>query len=182
MIELPEPYVLRRMRVDDVPQVMDIEKEVFPTPWPDFAYRDEITRNPLSHCYVLLCQDELVGYGCYWLLVDEAHISTLAVALDNRRRGYGEAILLSMIHRALEKHAKIITLEVRESNIAAQAMYRKYGFRIVGRRQRYYADNKEDALIMTVEARSTMFQSLIQDHGRSLAVRLSIPPISQRQE
>jgi len=133
--------MLRPMQVADIPRVMVIENRVFPTPWPARAYRDELTRNQLSHCCVLEAAGELLGYACFWLLHDEAHISTLAVAEDRRGRGLGELLLQALIHQALEVQAAIVTLEVRVSNVAAQSMYEKYGMQVLGRRKRYYADN-----------------------------------------
>ena len=91
----------------------------------------------------------LVGYGGFWKMVDEVHISTLAVLPPNRRRGIGELLLIAMLDASQEMGAKLVTLEVRKSNQAAQALYRKYQFEIVGERKHYYSDNGEDAWIMT---------------------------------
>ncbi|MBI4789622.1 MAG: ribosomal protein S18-alanine N-acetyltransferase [Chloroflexi bacterium] len=91
----------------------------------------------------------VLGYSGLWLMVDEAHISTLASHPQWRRRGIGELLLLAMMDGSAEIGANIVTLEVRASNVAAQALYRKYGFQVAGRRKGYYSDNGEDALIMT---------------------------------
>jgi ribosomal-protein-alanine N-acetyltransferase len=93
--------------------------------------------------------DEVLGYGGFWMLVDEAHISTLAVRSDVRRQGLGELMLLGLLEEARRTGALSATLEVRVSNIAARGLYTKYGFEEVGRRKSYYQDNGEDALIMT---------------------------------
>jgi ribosomal-protein-alanine N-acetyltransferase len=93
----------------------------------------------------------IIGFAGLWLMVDEAHITTIAVHPDYRRRGLGELLLTSLIDIGYEIGAKWITLEVRVSNYTAQNLYRKYGFREAGIRHRYYSDNGEDALIMWTE-------------------------------
>ena len=111
----------------------------------------------------------IVGYGGFWLMAGEAHISTIAVRPELRRRGIGELLLVAMIDRATDLGAKVATLEVRVSNTAAQSLYRKYGFRQVGLRHRYYSNN-EDALIMTTDRlTSAHFQRHLQ--GLKIALR-----------
>ncbi|GHO54918.1 ribosomal protein S18-alanine N-acetyltransferase [Ktedonobacter robiniae] len=90
----------------------------------------------------------ILGFAGLWLMVDEAHVTTIAMHPDFRRRGLGELLLVSLIDIAYEIGAKWVTLEVRVSNYSAQSLYRKYGFREAGVRHRYYSDNQEDALIM----------------------------------
>ncbi|MCX7790009.1 MAG: ribosomal protein S18-alanine N-acetyltransferase [Chloroflexaceae bacterium] len=94
----------------------------------------------------------IVGYGGLWLSADEAHVTTIAVDPAYRRRGIGELLLNGLIDQAYELGARMITLEVRVSNDAAQRLYLKYGFTVVGTRRRYYTDNGEDALLMSIEA------------------------------
>jgi len=97
-------------------------------------------------------QDGLVvGYGGMWMMADEAHITTFAVAPDRRRQRLGERLLLALLDLASAFHAHEATLEVRLSNLPARRLYEKYGFRPVGLRPRYYSDDNEDALIMTTE-------------------------------
>jgi [ribosomal protein S18]-alanine N-acetyltransferase len=161
------------MRVADLSTVMAIENQVFPAPWPPDAYVDELTRNELSHCYVLAtAAGALIGYGCFWLLVDEAHISTLAVATDWRRRGLGELLVIHLIEEAIRLDAAIITLEVRVSNHVAQSLYAKYGLTVVGRRKRYYADNREDALIMSTTPINAAYQAMLAGRETALLERL----------
>lgn len=93
----------------------------------------------------------ILGYAAMWLMVDEAHITSIAVRETHRRRGIGELLLTSIIDLATELEAQIVTLEVRTSNLSAQALYEKYGFSRVGLRRGYYSDDGEDALIMTAE-------------------------------
>ena len=150
-----------------------IENVVFPTPWPAHAYREELTRNDLSYCFVLEAADELVGYGCFWMMYDEAHISTLAVAESWRGRGLGELLVLALIHKALNLNPLMVTLEVRESNLVAQSLYAKFGMQVVGRRKRYYSDNHEDALIMTVMPIDDTFRDRLQRLQTALMLRLA---------
>ncbi|HID86174.1 MAG TPA: ribosomal-protein-alanine N-acetyltransferase [Anaerolineae bacterium] len=115
----------------------------------------------------------VLGYGGFWMMAGEAHISTIAVRPEHRRRGIGELLLVAMIDRATELDAEVMTLEVRISNIAAQSLYRKYGFRQVGLRKGYYSDNRESALIMTTERiTSAAFQSQLQGLKRALREKL----------
>jgi ribosomal-protein-alanine N-acetyltransferase len=96
-------------------------------------------------------QASIIGFAGLWLMVDEAHITTIAIHPDYRRKGLGELELVSLIDIAYQIGAKWVTLEVRVSNFVAQSLYRKYGFREAGMRHRYYSDNQEDALIMWTE-------------------------------
>ena len=99
------------------------------------------------------CQyDELVvGFAGFWTLFDEAHIIAIAVRDPYRRQGIGQGLLISAIDTASKLQARVVTLEVRESNKSAQAMYLKHGFKAVGKRPHYYSDNQEDAVLMTIE-------------------------------
>ena len=150
------PYAVEPMRVADVDEIMAIEYEAFTMPWSASAYRHEIERNQMAHYYVVRGRAPAEGgaatilaYGGFWLMVDEAHISTIATRREWRGRGIGELLLAAMLRAAQALKAEHATLEVRVSNHAAQSLYRKYGFAVAGRRKRYYEDNREDALIMT---------------------------------
>ena len=102
-----------------------------------------------------LPEQHIVGFAGFWIMADEAHITTIASRKAYRRQGIGELLLLSIIDRAVKLRARIITLEVRASNIVAQSLYYKYGFNQVGLRRGYYMDNKEDAIIMSTEDTSS---------------------------
>ena len=95
--------------------------------------------------------DDIVGYAGMWLLADEAHITSIAAAGGYRRQGIGEALLIALIELAMQRNARVVTLEARVSNTAAQQLYLKYGFQQEGVRKGYYLDNHEDAVIMTTE-------------------------------
>jgi len=106
----------------------------------------------------------IIGFAGLWLMVDEAHITTIAMHPEFRSRGLGEFMLVSLIDIAFDINARWVTLEVRVSNYTAQNLYRKYGFREAGLRHRYYSDNQEDALIMwTDEIKSPTFMQKFQD-------------------
>ena len=137
------------MTLDDVPDVHRIEAASFPTPWPDYAFRQELQTNRLAHYLVVRVGSQAVAYGGLWLMVDEAHVTTFAVLPDWRRQGIGGRLMLDLSRIALDLNARVMTLEVRLSNRAARGLYARFGFRPVGVRPRYYSDNNEDALIMT---------------------------------
>jgi ribosomal-protein-alanine N-acetyltransferase len=116
----------------------------------------------------------LLGYGGIWLMMDEAHVSTLAVHADWQGKGIGELLLVSLIEKAMTLSAEFVTLEVRVSNDRAQNLYRKYGFRQVGVRRKYYSDNNEDALIMTTDdIQAPTYQGQYQRLTRELDAKLS---------
>jgi ribosomal-protein-alanine N-acetyltransferase len=174
---------LRPMCADDIGQIVDIERESFPSSWPQTAYRRELT-NPIAR-YTVLCQivdapppppppaglwgtlrrivgsenaasgEPILGFIGVWLMVGEAHVVTVAVREEYRRMGIGERLLISAIEQAAEYDQESVTLEVRASNEGAQLLYEKYGFRRVGLRKRYYTDNNEDAVLMTTPDLST---------------------------
>ena len=145
------PIVIHDMTLDDLAGVQDVERASFPVPWPANAFRHELTQNRNARYVVARDGERIVGYAGLWLMVDEAHITTFAVHPDARRRRVGERLLQRLFEIAAELRAQWLTLEVRASNLAAQRLYEKYGFRRAGVRRRYYSDNNEDALIMWTE-------------------------------
>lgn len=140
-----------RMRTDDIPAVHAIESASFPTPWPPYAFRQEIESNGMAHYLVVRAGGRLVAYAGIWLMVDEAHVTTFAVLPLYRRRGIGGRLLSELVELCADLGAVVVTLEVRLSNHAAHKLYQDFGFRPVGVRPRYYSDDGEDALIMTTE-------------------------------
>jgi ribosomal-protein-alanine N-acetyltransferase len=120
-------------------------------------------------------KEYLVGIAGFWIMVDEAHITTLATRNAYRRQGVGERLLIQIIEMAASLHADVVTLEVRVSNKQAQALYEKYGFRKVGMRRAYYTDNGEDAVIMTTDPLSSSdSQSRLQQLKRAHEQRWGI--------
>jgi [ribosomal protein S18]-alanine N-acetyltransferase len=149
--DLPVLYRIRMMTVEDIPTVMEIDTLSFPNPWPENTYQYELTENIASHLLVIEegSSGEVAGFIGYWQILDEAHISTFAIHPAWRRHGFGHAILQAMLADASAREIRLATLEVRAGNVAAQELYRGFGFKIEGRRKGYYRDNSEDALLMT---------------------------------
>lgn len=141
--------VVDPMRLEDVPAVHRIEQLSFRTPWPALAFEQELRGNRLARYVVARAGNTVVGFAGVWLMVDDAHVTTFGVHPDWRRQGIGRQLLLNLYELSVAIGARQMTLEVRVSNGAAQALYRAFGFEIVGRRPHYYTDDGEDALVMT---------------------------------
>ncbi|HEX7499461.1 MAG TPA: ribosomal protein S18-alanine N-acetyltransferase [Polyangia bacterium] len=144
-----QDYIIASSTEGDLEAVMAIERLSFPTPWERQAFSDELAR-PWARLEVLrrVTTGGVVAFCNYWLVADELHILNVAVHPDERRRGHGVRLLEHMLSEASRNKTRVVSLEVRLSNHAARALYRKFGFREVGTRPRYYADNGEDALLM----------------------------------
>ena len=143
--------VIRLMTLEDVPAVHEIDTLSFSLPWPERSFRFEITDNQVSRGWVAEVEGVIAAMLVLWFIVDEAHIATIAVHPDYRRRGIGEQVLLHALLAVQDEGARRAFLEVRAGNAAAQAMYVKYGFIVDGRRPKYYRDNDEDAILMSLE-------------------------------
>jgi ribosomal-protein-alanine N-acetyltransferase len=142
---------IRLMRVDDLPQVQAIDEISFSSPWPKTAFRHELLENPNAYCWVAEVEGRVVALMVCWLILDEAHIATIAVHPAQRGRGISKALVVSGLLDLISKGAVSATLEVRAGNYVAQNLYRYFGFKEVGLRKSYYQDTKEDALLMTVQ-------------------------------
>lgn len=141
---------IRPMTYADIPALLPIEARCFGDHWTVQSFRDELDQACSSYV-VLLLDDAIVGYAGFWLILEEAHVTTVAVHPDHQGQGLGEQLLIALIDAALERGARWMTLEVRVSNIGAQALYKKYGFESLGRRRGYYQNDGEDALVMWTE-------------------------------
>ncbi|TEB11473.1 ribosomal protein S18-alanine N-acetyltransferase [Pelotomaculum propionicicum] len=139
------------MRLEHLSQVEEIEVVSFPTPWSHKAFAYEITQNSFAHYIVAVAGGEVIGYGGMWFILDEAHITNVAVRRDWRMKGVGRALMLEILRRAILMGINSMTLEVRPSNTAARNLYTSLGFIEKGRRKRYYTDTNEDAIIMWKE-------------------------------
>ncbi len=146
----PEPAGTRveAMRETDLAQVLEIERAVFPAPWSAEGFRYELS-NPRARVLVARSGTEVVGYVCVWLLQCELKINNVAVRDDWRRRGLGARLLETVLQLGRSEGCDEATLEVRASNVVAVSLYRRFGFREVGRRKAYYRDSGEDAVLMT---------------------------------
>jgi ribosomal-protein-alanine N-acetyltransferase len=196
------------MELEDIPQVLEVDRESYTLPWPASAYRREILHNRNARYFVLRETDDLpldgdavhgdrpkfpfgffrrparpegvppdrtgaiLGYAGMWLMLDEAHITTIAMRTKWRGKGLGELLLASLIETAFDVGAHRVTLEVRVSNEPAQNLYRKYGFSQEGVRPRYYSDNNEDAYIMTTtNIRDDGYRARFEDLVKALRTR-----------
>lgn len=153
--ESPLNYVIRVMSLADIEMVQKIDKLSFTLPWPESAFRYELLENPRSMVWVAEIKDWqgksiIVGVVVVWLILDEAHIATLAVHPDYRRQGLARNLLMVALQEANDLGATSATLEVRETNVSAQSLYTQLGFDVVGRRRNYYKDTHEDAVLMTL--------------------------------
>jgi len=166
----PVRLAVTEMTAADIPAVHAIESASFPTPWPPYAFREEIEGNRMARYLVVRAGSRVIGYAGIWLMVDEAHVTTFAVLPAYRRRGIGGLLLVELMELSADMGAVVCTLEVRLSNAAARQLYQEFGFKPVGVRPRYYTDNAEDALIMTTDHLETPeMQRLVTGKRRQYA-------------
>ena len=142
---------IRRMTLDDLEQVLEIDRASFNQPWPERSFRFELENNPASRAWVAEENGKVAGMIVAWLMVDEVHIATIATHPLFRRQGVASRLLRYALDHMRREGADSSFLEVRESNLAAQELYRRFGFEATGRRPRYYKDNSEDAILMSLE-------------------------------
>lgn len=135
------------MNKSHIDGIIEIEKDSFAIPWSRASVEKELSNN-LAIYVVAMDKEKVIGYGGMWHIVNEGHITNIAVHKDFRRKGIGNAIVKKLIEIAEEKEMIGLTLEVRKSNISALELYKKNGFKLEGIRPEYYEDNKEDAYIM----------------------------------
>lgn len=162
-------FLLRSMQREDLEAVLALEEEIFPTPWSLNSYTFELERNPASELWVVEAEHsaEIAAYLVSWLLVDEVHIANIAVAPNYRRQGLGRYLLSFALERGIADGARSASLEVRVGNRPARTLYEQFGFKLAGRRKRYYRDNNEDALLMRIEE---LEPNLIMQDNRNFIV------------
>jgi [ribosomal protein S18]-alanine N-acetyltransferase len=139
------------MTLDDLPSVMELERVAFSNPWSTDMVRRELTQD---WSMVLVIEEEagaLLGFVIFWLVHDEVHILNVAIDPVQRRRGLGRQVMLAALSHGRSHKCRLATLEVRRSNVAATRLYESLGFRAVGLRPNYYADNHEDAVVMILD-------------------------------
>ena len=144
-----ETVIINKMSTEDIDGVIKIEESAYGDHhWSKDSFLNEL-HNELARYYALHTPDgQLAGYAGCWHILDEAHITTIAIAPEYRKRYYGQALLKAIIEDCYKEKIKYITLEVRVSNTPASNLYSKYGFTSFGTRKKYYQNNNEDALIM----------------------------------
>lgn len=139
--------VIRPLGKRDLDALEALERECFDLPWSRHAFQSEL-KNRCAH-YIVAEQDgEIVGYAGMWVVIDEAHITNVAVGPEHRRLGYGRRLMRALMRRAADSGVQVMTLEVRKSNKAAQELYARLGFEPCGIRKKYYSNNGEDAVLM----------------------------------
>ena len=144
--------IITQMTKDDIEDVVQIEAEAYGEHhWSKSSFYDEMQNNLAKYYVAKTSSGELVGYAGTWHIIDEGHITTIAVKKDFQRQHIGEAIIIKILEDCYANMIKYLTLEVRVSNQAAIGLYTKYGFNSLGTRKGYYQDNNEDALIMWTE-------------------------------
>ena len=145
-----DSYVFRYMREEDIDQVLEVEHASFTTPWSREAFYNELHNNKFAVYIVLEEENQIIGYCGTWVVIDEAHVTNVAIMPGYRGKKLGEALMTKLMSVARELGARSMTLEVRVTNHVAQSLYRKLGFQNGGFRKNYYSDIQEDALVMWV--------------------------------
>ncbi len=151
---VPEPWRIRRMTAEDLPGVMDIERVAFSNPWTLEMVRKELTQDWST---ILLAEEamaagwQLLGFSIFWLVADEIHVLNVATAQSQRRRGIGRSVMEATLDYGRNHRCRIASLEVRRGNEGAIGLYKALGFKAVGMRPNYYADDREDAVVMVID-------------------------------
>jgi ribosomal-protein-alanine N-acetyltransferase len=150
--KLPQPFEIVPMQLTDLDDVMEIERESFRSPWSAQVFLEEMAR---EWAHVDVVRDtrarRAVAFGNYWLVADEVHLLNLATHPEARGAGHASRMLAHVIAFGRERRCRVVTLEVRRSNAAALRLYRRFGFRAVGVRPNYYAEDQEDAVVMLLD-------------------------------
>ena len=139
------------MRPEDLDEVLAIERASFSMPWSRGAFLYEMQQNRVARCWVMHEDERVLGYLCLWEITDELHITNIAVHPTCRRQGIGRTLLQGVLDDARQRKLRLVVLEVRPSNTEARTLYETFGFRVIGRRQGYYYDTGEDALVMEAD-------------------------------
>lgn len=142
---------IRRMELKDIPEVVEIDRNSFTLPWTERSFKYEVMENSAARCWVTIVDERVASMLVLWIIVDEAHIATIATHPKFRRRGLAKKMLIHSLVAAREEGAKKALLEVRARHVIAQKIYCDIGFVEVGHRPMYYRDNGEDAVLMTME-------------------------------
>ena len=139
---------IKEMKKEHLDGVMIVENLSFKIPWSRDSFLEELTTNELAVYFVATSHGQVVGYGGLWRIFNEGHITNIAIHPEFRRCGAASKIMDKILDMCVENDINSLTLEVRKSNIVAQRLYEKYGFKIEGMRKKYYTDTGEDAVIM----------------------------------
>lgn len=143
---------IRPMVQTDIPNILEMETLCFSVPWTRNMFLEEL-ENEQARYLVGLCDGQVAGYAGYWAILDEGHITNVAVHPHMQRRGIAKALLHELMQMAGAEGIHSLTLEVRKGNVAAIALYEHFGFQTAGVRKKYYEDNGEDALILWADVK-----------------------------
>lgn len=171
MTKTPQ-LTVRKLNSGDLDDIMEIEVNSFAFPWSRSSYEKELNENNLARYFGVVADDRVVAFMGYWAILDEAHVSNIAVHPLYRQRGIGEYLMRSVMAYALGEGGLRMTLEVRYTNLAAQRLYQKLGFVSAGIRPGYYTDNDEDAVIMWADLTKQpvseyVYKYLIENRSRN---------------
>ncbi|MBH8566927.1 ribosomal protein S18-alanine N-acetyltransferase [Nostoc sp. CENA67] len=167
---------LQSLTSEDVDAILELDKACFGGLWSLEGYQRELEspNSDLLGLFSSISDTKLLGMGCFWSILEEAHITILAVHPQYHRQGLGQALLYSLLKTACDRGLERATLEVRVSNLAAISLYQKFGFQTAGRRRGYYQDNGEDALILWLSGlQQPQFQQTLADWGTLVMDNLS---------
>lgn len=147
MNDMMDAVIFREMTAEDIEGVIKVERRSFTNPWSKGMFMEEMN-NTCAHYFVASAYGVIVAYAGVWIILDEAHITNIAVDPDYRQKKIATGLLNKIFGFARERKVKSLTLEVREGNSSAISLYKQFGFNVEGKRKGYYSDTKEDALIM----------------------------------
>lgn len=136
------------MKIEDIDDILIIENLCFLIPWTEQSFHDEISKNRHAHYKIIIFENKIIGYIGFWQVLDEGHITNIAIHPEYRNRGLASLLLENTLIFCKNINVESLTLEVRKSNLPARSLYKKYGFIEEGCRKKYYSDNNEDAIIM----------------------------------
>lgn len=162
-------FSIRAMRYEDITAVQDIERKVFPTPWTRATFEREVVSPAYHRLIVAEVDEQIVGYACFFFVLDEGHITNIGVEPDCQFKGIGTRLMFDLLSFAIRKGIKKLLLEVRPTNKVAQHLYRKFGFFMTGVRKGYYTDTGEDAFIFqTGDITSPQYTILLNRISREI--------------
>ncbi len=142
-------FKISPLTMENLEGVYEVEVSSFSSPWSKQAFIDEIN-NPLARYFVLETEDEVIGYAGLWHIIDEGHITNIAIKKEFRGQGLSKLLLKELIKFFDDNSLSFLTLEVRESNTVARGLYESFGFKIIGERKKYY-ENNETAVLYSLE-------------------------------
>jgi [ribosomal protein S18]-alanine N-acetyltransferase len=150
-VDLREGALVRPMTEEDLARIMEIEHASFSSPWSPFAFVSELKDNEYARYFCLEVNKQIIGYMGLWFILEEGHITNVAITPDYRGKKWGEYLMRSVMNKMIKDGMERLTLEVRATNSQAQRLYERLGFVKAGIRKGYYSDNREDAIIMWLD-------------------------------